>query len=273
MTAYKKKKRLFCKTHGSAMAEFVFVMPVLGIIFLAMYQLYLLADTKHNVIQSARYAAFGKAYSHTYPDTTEGAMKKVIIKDILENNQPEYEGWVSLTGYEIDNTPSYKASPVNVLDPVTVFFLTGPPISYGHAFDGDLDNKYECRIEAELRLRYLDHINNLAKVLGRDEMAIPPIKLVDSLVIIGNDWSSSTKKQFAERVGVPSSKSHYIPPDKGLWLYPAGSVFGTIFTTLNSVFGTIESAIGWMISGFPDCIDPRGYYFNDDNSHSPDYVH
>ncbi|MBN1521060.1 MAG: pilus assembly protein [Candidatus Aureabacteria bacterium] len=269
-------KRFFNSAHGSAMAEFVYVMPIMGILFLAMYQLYLLCDAKHRVIQSSRYAAFGKAYSKSYDKTSHADLQSVIENNILGNNEPEYQGVLTLKNLEINSKDSYKASSSgngimfgNYLDPLTILSLK----AYGHAIDGDLDNKYECRVVCDFKLNYLYHINELTKILGRDEMVIPPITLVDSLVVIGNDWSSKTKKEFAGRVGVPSSKTHYISPDKGLWLYPLGGTIGAVFTTINSIFGTICDMIGWLFSGVADPIDPRGDYFNDDNSHSPDYVH
>jgi hypothetical protein len=259
------------------MAEFVFVMPVLAIIFLIMFQLYLLCNAKHMVIQGARYAAFEKAQG----DKDSGQIQNEITAHILTDPK------ITLQSLEIDETRSWQRStsrfsgtignilnglfeslegvfefvptlnPNNYFDPVTstALFLgiPGTDINLGlmTAIGEEDDNKVEARVTCDYELEYLYHLNELGRMIGGEDMTISPVRLRDSLVVIHDDWSSKNRKEFAKRVGVPASYEEFWESLQrmfdgdfsdlymGLWLYPVGGAIGTAFEALNIVYGVI----------------------------------
>ena len=69
------------RARGNAMVEFVFVMPILGLIFMIMFQLYLIIESKHKVIESARYGAWELAARPGEGQTIRNEIKNIIMND------------------------------------------------------------------------------------------------------------------------------------------------------------------------------------------------
>ena len=215
---------------GSAMTEFVFVMPVLAIIFMIMFQLYLLCNAKHKVIECSRYATYEKAFS----SKTNAAIQNEIETMIL-SAEPN----LTLKNVEFTVTDSWKrsesrfAGPLgNILDNILGFFnglfqlfptldvrtiyfdpvfttamflgIPGTDIDLGliNALGVEEKNKVKARVTCDFEMEYLSTINELGEFLGGEKMSISPITLVDSLIIIHDDWAASSRKEFANRVGV-----------------------------------------------------------------------
>ena len=263
--------------NGSAAAEFVFVMPVIALIFFIMYQLFIICDSKHKVIQASRYAAWESIGSSKSKTDIENEIKTYILTG---NNNLTFK---SLT---IDKKESWKRStsrfnqtsgtlgtifnaissvleglssvfptldPNNYFDPITstAFFIgvPGTDISLGlatTAINEEDKNKYEIKVQADLELEYLKQINELGKILKSDEeYNFSPLTLTDSLVIIGDDWSAKDKQEFAKRVGVPNSYTDITNIDlssfyMGMWLFPVGGTIGQVFNAMNIITGVID---------------------------------
>ena len=294
------------------MAELVFVMPVIALIFLIMFQIYLLFDAKHSVIQATRYVTWeAMARSTSQVDTIGIEAKQLIFKlEPADYNKVKVEV-KAMTSAERSSDRGSLAGFMSQLmdligydyymDPVTsiAIFLgidsLGINLGLITAINESKDTKIRAKVEYDFDLEYLFHINELGKILKSEELNISPIKLSDGLVIIGDDWSSSSREEMARRVGVPAnwddlmdtidnvSDGDFSDFTSGLWFYPVGGTFGAIFSSLNLIFGAMseindvmETAgeIFGMEIKFPGKapkkpMDPRGDYL--DLNNPPDF--
>jgi hypothetical protein len=293
------KKTIRCRrrSRGSAMAEFIYIMPIMGIIFMAMFQLYLLCDAKHRVIQGARYVAWEQAFR----PGQDAAIKSELNSVLSDADHPADEISGKIVVEVMEKTASYERSsdrsgPIAAIldiatlggyyfDPVfsLALFLGGDTIPVGLVtpLDVKTDTKIKTRIRYDFDLDYLPIVNELGKMLGGEDMNISPIKLKDSSVLLYDDWASASKHDFAKRVGVPDEPFEFSILG-GLWLYPAGGIIGDIFSAINSVFEIISSIseilstlgdVAGVDTEFPGGSNPpfdlRGRYFRTDNA--PDH--
>ena len=261
------------KQNGSATAEFVFILPILALIFFIMYQLFLICEAKQKVIQSSRYAAWESACSSKSKTDIENEIKTYILtgddnikfKSLTIDKKYSWKRSTSRFGGAIGNLlngivngldalfdifPTFD--PNNYLDPITstALFLgiPGTDIQIGlatTAINEEDKNKYEVKLQVDYELEYLKQINELGKILKSEEFNISPITLTDSMVIIGDDWSAKNKQEFAKRVGVPNSYDDITNIDAssfymGMWLFPIGGTVGQVFNALNYIYGVIE---------------------------------
>ncbi|MCK5707028.1 MAG: pilus assembly protein [Candidatus Aureabacteria bacterium] len=270
---------------GNAMTEFVFVMPILGIIFMVMFQLYLIVNAKHKVIEGARYAAWEAVYR---PGDT-GAISQEIKNTFF--NDPANTSVTISRGSCVSRTSARSAE----LGPLTqiiggsgyycdslfsnALFARFGGFGMGLARPLEIrgNEKVMVKVEYNKELEYIDIINELGSLIGGDKMTIPHIKLSNASVVLYGDWSASNRGEFARRVGVPAGKSNLFDFSfavKGLWLYPIGSQIGSLFRglqivyrvgyTLMSKLAALGRAVGIEVE-YEEPIDPRGRYFRTDN--------
>lgn len=257
-------------------------------IFLIMFQLYLIIESKHRVIQSARYGAWETAYRPDQSPVIRNEIRNLIMKDsmntqVIVTKKPSAErssprspqsgllaNMLNLWGY------NYYFDPLFSLALFARF--GGFNLGLARALEIDPYSKIQSKVIYRHELEYIDIINELASVFGADEMYLPDVQLKAASVLICDDWSAGGRGQFGKRVGVPTSRGNIFDLNfslTGLWLYPQGALIGNLFTGLNIVYSVmmqlkpiIESigrAVGIEVE-FQDPIDPRGRYFRTDNA-------
>ncbi len=287
------------------MAELVFVMPVIALIFLIMFQIYLLFDAKHDVIQATRYVTWEAMERSTSQLDTIGIEAKQLIFKLEPADYNKVKVKVkAMTSAERSSDRGSLAGFMSQLmdlvgydyymDPVTsiAIFLgidsLGIDLGLISAINESKDTKIRAVVEYDFDLEYLFHINELGEILNSEKLNISPIKLSDGLVIIGDDWSSSSREEMAGRVGVPANWDDITDIElsdlsSSLWFYPLGGTFGAVFSSLNLIFGAMseindvmETAgeIFGMEIKFPGKapkkpLDPRGDYL--DLNNPPDF--